>query len=468
MGLIQYSAPWDRQPPQGAPLDLSHPLIGGRLRAAQWGASQQTGVAARPLSFVGAPSQQVLTDGPSVRVGPGFGFDLGPVNNANSGWTIASIVKPISWDAPPDRSAILTVREAGGGGAYDRALCADATGRWQAYLFDGAVKTVSSAATVAVREYRVVVTTDGATLWLYVDGALQGSVAVSNDGFQGYTTPVFYGVPPNNTTTDVTGSFYIGRPWSARDVASWTATPWQLFAPQTRRIFTAAAGGAGLTLGSASSTSATSSSGATLAQRHLLSAASSAQASSSSGGALGQQQLLGAAASTQASSSSATTLAQRHLFGAAASTQASTSTATSITLGTAVVLGSAASAHACTSSAGTIVQRHVLLAAASVQDSIAAGSALVQAQMLGLASSVHATVSTAGGINDEPPANPYLPGPRIGRDSRTGETYTLQLDADGIPVSGVRRNGYIVRVRPLVGFKLTRAVTEDGAILFII
>jgi hypothetical protein len=68
----------------------------------------------------------------------------------------------------------------------------------------------------------------------------------------------------------------------------------------------------------------------------------------------------------------------------------------------------------------------------------------------------------------DPIVVPTLPGPRIGRNSVTGEVLTLTLDADGIPVLGTRRNGSTVGVRPVAGTHLARAVADDGAILFVI
>jgi hypothetical protein len=69
---------------------------------------------------------------------------------------------------------------------------------------------------------------------------------------------------------------------------------------------------------------------------------------------------------------------------------------------------------------------------------------------------------------DAPPPGPTLGVPRLAFRQRTGEIFSLLLDADGIPYAYQRTNGTTVSLRPLDSVSLGVAVTDGGEMLILI
>lgn len=74
---------------------------------------------------------------------------------------------------------------------YDHQLGITGTNLPSYYIYDGIGRTLSSPSTVGVGPIHIVGVTDGTTEYIYVNGALMNSVAVSNSGYTGFTTPAF-------------------------------------------------------------------------------------------------------------------------------------------------------------------------------------------------------------------------------------------------------------------------------------
>lgn len=88
------------------------------------------------------------------------------------------------------RQAISTVTDTPGSGSNDRSLFVDAASKLAANLYDGALKTATGATTlIAGRAYHAVVTASSTLLSVYLDGVLEGTVAIANAGLQNYTAP---------------------------------------------------------------------------------------------------------------------------------------------------------------------------------------------------------------------------------------------------------------------------------------
>ena len=87
---------------------------------------------------------------------------------------------------------ICDVAESPGNSTHDRYVYIDASNQLVVGIYDGATKTATSTSTFTTGDrLYIVVTCDGSSLKLFVNGRLEASTAVSNTGFTGYTTPEF-------------------------------------------------------------------------------------------------------------------------------------------------------------------------------------------------------------------------------------------------------------------------------------
>ena len=85
---------------------------------------------------------------------------------------------------------ISSMAEDPGSTTEDRKLYVNGTPNIAAYLYDGGLKTVTGTTSLSVGQaYHAVVTCSNSLMSVYLNGVFEGSIAVGNAGFQGYTTP---------------------------------------------------------------------------------------------------------------------------------------------------------------------------------------------------------------------------------------------------------------------------------------
>jgi len=328
--MLILKKPWESQPQIPWRIEQSHDLIQGKLRAVFCGEQIENRLGALVPTFFGPIQRKITLSGIGIRsegstTVAAQGVNCGAVSIANTGWTIATILTPVNYAPTSDPCGMIGVQDGVGGATWDRALAISSAAKFKAYLFDGASKTVTAASAVSAREYRVVVTTDGATLWLYVDGTLEGSVSVSNDGFSGYSNPVF--TVGGFTTTissarsnDVSYALFVGVAWSAEKVQRWTKNPWQVFEPQNIHIPVSITSGGAYTLNLETGSYSFTGSDAVLLKNSQLTLDSGSYSLTGSNASLLKGLILEASSGTYTLSGSDASLLYTHLLSASSGT----------------------------------------------------------------------------------------------------------------------------------------------------
>ncbi len=98
------------------------------------------------------------------------------------------------------QQAISIIAEAPGSSTTDRSLGVDPSSKLRSYIYDGAARTLTGTTTlIAGRVYHAAVTVSDSLMTLHLDGVAQGSLGISNAGYQGYSTPeLVFGYGENN------------------------------------------------------------------------------------------------------------------------------------------------------------------------------------------------------------------------------------------------------------------------------
>lgn len=268
---IYLSRRWRRQPPGTTPLDRNSPLLAAarysytpffsrgldQISLKNWTPAGASGISVAKgiAGFAASPSNyvsQVIT--------------LPPAN-----WTLAGVIFPtVAW-ATKSRT-IVGIVESPGANVYDRNFERDNTGGnvYRGYLYDGAAKTATS--TLAPETNTPVafaVVSAGATLKLHIcaftgpGGFAQTiSVATSNNGYTGYTTPEL--CVGNACYTDVSTAPVdgFGTPlvlltydaWSDGLAADFVRNPWQVYRSERPTLYFGGAAAVTEIIGTLSST----------------------------------------------------------------------------------------------------------------------------------------------------------------------------------------------------------------------
>lgn len=223
-------------------------------------------------------------------------------------------------------------------------------------------------------------TYDGTSIRVYRNGVLENTTAASNS-VSGVTVESLQFLGGNGGTAPFVGSVaYVSwdttRALTSAQVRAHADNIYQVFQPQARSLWVAAAVGT----------------------THTLIGASSAQSAGSTTGAVTQTHALTGAASTQGATSSAASVTQAQQLAGAASTQSAASGTGVVSVGGVHNLTAATTTQAAGSGSGVVGQSHKLVSAPSVQDNIASASAIVQAHLLPGAACQQGASSAAGAV----------------------------------------------------------------------
>lgn len=241
---------WWRQPSGIVQLATANDLLAGVEVVVNGEAKYGNRVFEAPLTLVGNPAVAYDKYGVESTVGSTYNSTNYSTKDSFAGtgsWTIAGLFT-IPFGGLGGN--LVGTCETPNSTTFDRDLGWNNNNpNWEGHLYDGANKIANSGvAVVGDRVDVVVVTTNGATLWCYANDSV-GSVAVSNAGYTGYSTPEFcIGNPNNNQAGFTFRSALVIRTramWNAEQVARFLARPWSVFAPQRQRRYFGVAAPAG-------------------------------------------------------------------------------------------------------------------------------------------------------------------------------------------------------------------------------
>jgi hypothetical protein len=297
--------------------------------------------------------------------------------------------------------SIVTVSEEPGSGVMDRSIFVGNAGAFpqvQACLFDSDFRFAEGATELAAgRTYVAIATCDGATLRVYLDGREDGSVAVSNFGYTGYSTPEFLFGLANQIGGIAAGSnvdlsaFVAARTcWSAREAFQLSRNPWAIYAPRTDAFSFVPAGG-GIEEGDGAAAGAGVATG--VGAKVGASVATAAGVAVASGVGAATAQTVGASAGVGAASGVGAPVAQSAGSAAGGASAAAVGAATAATVGSAAGAADAAGVSGATAA--------VIGAAAGVGTASGVGTGTAQgvgaAAGVGAASGVGLSTRQAGG-----------------------------------------------------------------------
>ena len=241
------------QPQNAVGIDWSNPITLGLLNLFLGSLPSSDLVTGTRFTQVGAPSSVPTQVGLGLAVNAATPTAIyEPAQNAPvAGWTQAAII--VSTGTLTSANSIVGFSNGYGSGNYGRSICQAYTGSsvWTGYIYDGAQKFAYATTPIVTGVPQVVVVTCTASLMsIYINGLLQGTVAVGNSG-EIYGTPVWNigraGSGSAANPVEIPLALMSGVVWSAAQVASFSANPWQLFAPQRRNVFVGlSVGGAGI------------------------------------------------------------------------------------------------------------------------------------------------------------------------------------------------------------------------------
>lgn len=165
--------------------------------------------------------------------------------NARNPWTYACVAS----FSDVTKSALAIIAEGPGASTRDRSLYIDqsATKHFAANIFDGVGETALGATVVPVngQPYILVVTCTSSLLSLYVDGALEATKAVSNAGYNGFSTncSLNLGFGSNAGLADSSSAtipLFLrcdNFAWGRGEVDAFTDNPYQVWRPRIRRLY---------------------------------------------------------------------------------------------------------------------------------------------------------------------------------------------------------------------------------------
>lgn len=142
------------------------------------------GQAATPSNaFLTATARGIAFD-PSQGTGNRYVYAPAPLNPS-----VCSLEALLVYASGDTGGVLATAEGTPTAGTHDRDLFFE-TGKFNFYIFDGAAKIVTGATTlVAGTAYHVVAVSDGTNILIYVNGALDGTLAAGH-AFAGYTSPI--------------------------------------------------------------------------------------------------------------------------------------------------------------------------------------------------------------------------------------------------------------------------------------
>lgn len=186
------------------------------------------------VSHVASAGIGILCDTSNYRY-----YNLSNSNAGTGNWTIAGILVPTA--SFSDNMCPVGVTDWIGGSPNDRCISIN-SGKWSAYIYDGAPKyAVSNRTPVSGVPDIVVITSNGSSITCSVKGYPPVTVATSNNGYTGYSAAKFVlGDASSNA-----GSIPVSIPlmirvnvaWNGSQVKSFLENPWQIFKPETIPLF---------------------------------------------------------------------------------------------------------------------------------------------------------------------------------------------------------------------------------------
>lgn len=251
MSIIQ-RVPWTVQPQFPVPLDYSNPLVKG-IEFLRLGSHPTYNPTGKVITRVGAIQTSVSSVGIGYKTNASSNYDsyLLPVASGGTGpWTLAAYIMPVSGWSSATVNAV-GVCETPGAPSFDRGIqYAPTTLDWAGHLYDGATKLAKTGVVVTSgRMDLVIATTDGVRLYASANGVEAADVAVSNTGYNAYSSAEFcVGNASNNLASAITLFPLVIRTntyWSLSMRKSFASNPWQIFQQKSRRIWVPGAGAGG-------------------------------------------------------------------------------------------------------------------------------------------------------------------------------------------------------------------------------
>ena len=166
-------------------------------------------------------------------------YNLSNSNAGTGNWTIAGILVPTA--SFSENMCPAGVATTVGGSPNDRCISIK-SGKWSAYIYDGAPKfAVSGRTPVPGVPDIVVITSNGSSLTCAVRGYPPATVATSNNGYTGYSAAKFilgdassgFGAIP----VSIPLMIRLNVAWNGSQVKSFLDNPWQIFKPETVPLF---------------------------------------------------------------------------------------------------------------------------------------------------------------------------------------------------------------------------------------
>ncbi|HEX4888865.1 MAG TPA: LamG-like jellyroll fold domain-containing protein [Alphaproteobacteria bacterium] len=179
---------------------------------------------------------------------------------------------------------ISDIAESPGGGAHDRTLYVNSSNLIAVHLYDGSTQIVAGTTVLTVGQaYHATVTCSNSLLSIYLNGVLEGSIAVSNAGYQEYTTPELVfgygntnGGTPAGTANTIFWHVEYNSVLSAADVMHRYLNQMEMFRVAQPRMFAGAVAGGDTILNPSDLTDSSGFETPAITQAHNLSAAKAA------------------------------------------------------------------------------------------------------------------------------------------------------------------------------------------------
>lgn len=372
--------PWTEQPQTAAGVDWGNPL--SQALSFAWNAfaptidvvSNSAGTISGG-STTGASTKGIaFSSSAGVSNGINFGSSYKPIKANSTNYTILSLAKPVP-NGSGVRQTFWAQGDDGGSPFRQYTLMADGAGAGVGSIelqqYDGAVIALAYSNTLAVNnQWRAFVgRRSGSTADVFVDGK---NATISSSGTYGVsvdtTGPTYVSGVSGQSRALVSGNALVlvwNRALSDAEIASVSANPWQLFAPRTQRIWTAASGGA-YSITAQPGSYALSGQTSTITRSRLLTGSAGSYAVTGQNATVSRSRLITASAGAYAIAGQSATLVRSRLITAQAGAYTYTGQSATITYAGAgaYTLTALAGSYALTGQAATMTKSRVINASA--------------------------------------------------------------------------------------------------------